>query len=161
MRIPVEVRDTAAAQSGRRYIAVESLGIGKAEALVVHKEVGLAAKNFLGNERSAKSESEATEVITGKTARRRVAVYAGNLGIVVILPGIRRPVVVFVVLISGAVERIGSALGHDLDFRVGRTVEVGSLIRGVDLELLDAVGRSRHHAHGTVVWRMFRGAGAS
>src|SRR5690348_7475113 len=122
MRAHVEVRYKAVAQSGRRYIAVESLGIGKAEAFIVHEEVSLAAKNFLRNERPTESKSEATEVITGKTARRRVAVYAGHDGIVVILPGIRRPVVIFVVLIRGPVERIGSALGHDFDLRAGRTV---------------------------------------
>src|SRR5438270_11821637 len=126
MRAPVEVRYKAVAQSGRRYIAVESLGIGKAEALVVHKEVGFAAENFLRDKRPAKSKSEATEVITGKTARRRVAVYAGNEGVVVVLPGIRRPVVIFVVLISGVVERIASTLEHYFDFRSRRTVVVSS-----------------------------------
>src|SRR2546423_10521536 len=64
----------------------------------------------------------------------------------VVVPGIRREVVVQIVFVSRAMPRVGAALGDDLHFGSGRAIEVGSLVGRISLELLHAICWSRHHA---------------
>src|SRR5260370_2579227 len=51
-----------------------------------------------------------------------------------------------VILVSRTMPAIAAAAGLQLHLRAGRAVEVGGLVRDVDLELLDALHGRRHHA---------------
>src|SRR5260370_9673274 len=74
----------------------------------------------------------------------------------VIEPSVRAEVAAQVILISRTMPAIAAAAGHQLHLRAGRAVEVGGLVRAVDLELLDPLHGRRHHAR----WAARRGGGS-
>src|SRR5207248_9636340 len=54
-------------------------------------------------------------------------------------------VIVQIIFVGSAVPGVGAALGDNRNLHAGGVVEVGSLVGGGDLELLDAVHRGGHH----------------
>src|SRR5215472_8267022 len=51
-------------------------------------------------------------------------------------------------IVGRSMEGVGAALGHHLDLTARGAGEIGGLVTGADLELLDALNRSRHDARG-------------
>src|SRR5882757_1213475 len=72
----------------------------------------------------------------------------------IVSPQIRRAHVARkVMFVERTVKLIRSALGNHLYLAAGRAVEIGSLIGGAYLELLDALDRRRNHARGCAACR--------
>ncbi len=105
-----------------------------AEALIVEKEVGLAAKNRLRNDGTADSAPKTVVMEAGDRS-------SGSI----VVPGVSIESVVQIIFVSGAVPSVGAALGDHLDLRTGGIVEVRGLVSRVDFEFFDAVGGSGHH----------------
>ena len=92
----------------------------------------------MGKDGTARANAELAVVII---RRRGNAVIGG-----IVLPGVAAEVVVEVILVSGAMPSVGTALGDHFNLRAGRIVEVGGLVGGVHLELFNAIGGGRQHA---------------
>src|SRR6266478_517575 len=74
-------------------------------------------------------------------------------GCMVVEPGVCAEITAQIILVSGAMPTIAAAAGHQLHLRAGRAVEVGGLVRYVDLEFLNALYRRRHHPRGPATCR--------
>src|SRR5208337_3074726 len=107
------VRQQPQFQGIRGNVPVNGLRVWITEALIVNEEESLAAENLAGMDRPADGASKPA-VVKGRkpdvTAVRRAAKACRHPVILVVLPGVRRPVVVFVVVVGGAVEAAGAAL---------------------------------------------------
>src|SRR6185312_14798692 len=125
----------AVAHVHARNRALDGDEVRPAEALIIPKQVGLAAEYLFGNHWPAEGGAKAAVVISRNGSAAKIVV-----------PGVGVPIVVEVVLVHGAVDGVGSALGHDLHLCAGGVIEVGGLVGGIDFEFFHAVSRSRHHA---------------
>ena len=119
----------------------EGDGLREVEALVIEKEIGFPAENFFRDNRPANSRAVPAVMEAGKRCRTGL-----QKVIVVILPALRRPVVIFVIFVARAVPGIGSALGDNLHFGTGGTIEISRLAGSIYFEFFDAILRSRDHA---------------
>ena len=117
----------------------DALGVRPARALVVEKEVSLAAKNLFRKDGAADRASEPASMPVR---------YRRDWHGLFILPSVAGEVVVPIILVSRTVPGVGAALGDDRHLHAGRVVEVGGLVRGRDFELFDAVDRGGHHTRG-------------
>src|SRR5579863_5649710 len=79
-------------QGRRGNVPLNRLGVGEAETFVISKEISLAAENLFRDKRPADRPAEAAVMEAGQRSRAGIQ----NV-LVVVLPTLRRPVVVFIV----------------------------------------------------------------
>ena len=124
-------------QRGGWDVPVDCDGLRKVEAFVIEEEIGLPTENLLRDDGTANRSAVTAVVETG----------TGD-AVIIILPALGRPVVIFVVFVARAVPGLGSAFGDDLHFGAGRTIEIGGLAGGIHFEFFDAILRSGDYARG-------------
>ena len=90
------------------------------------------------------AHGKAVSLVVGDRNRRVAQVSAGR--VVEVPPVGPAHVARGIEIVRRAVELVGAAFRHRTDLRTGRTVEVGRLSGGGNLEFFNGVGRRRKHA---------------
>ncbi len=84
-------------QAWRWDVPLDCDGLREVEALVIEKEIGLPAENLFRDNRPANGRAVTAVMEAGKWSEPAAEI------VIVILPALRRPVVVLVILVTRAV----------------------------------------------------------